>query len=337
MGIFEDSLEASLLSIARNVEWANPSFPTTDGVADPSQLPELPTHGSPLRNSPKCLVWFSPRENISGHGARVRVTTVDDTATYTVTLGDTNTLDHDYAAIALDEETEILQGLADEINTGVDLGGLGGATIEYINANPDTITRSAGDWTADGVDVGDRITLTHTAANANDGIEYIVASLTATVLTLVAADAVTAVAPSTVTACVVRKPVVASVETRDGVPTLVITGVRVEDSEVDDPTNTYTTAVSATGSGELEFDEDATGGDITIFLTAAGVAAERPEADQWIFARNGEFTGIDHVGMVERVDCASFGRIYPQVTNVTNPTTDATVVYTIKVAPAILE
>lgn len=335
MGIFEDSLEASLLSIARNPGWSNPAFPQTDGVADPTLPPETAINGTALRNSPKCLVWFAPRELMAFHGSRVRVTTVDDTATYTVTLGDTNTLAHVYVASASDLAADILGGLADEINLGVDLGALGGATIAYADANPDTITRSSGDWTADGVDVGDRITFTHTAANANDNITYTVASLTATVLTLVADDAVTAVGASTVTACVVQKPLTAAVETRSGIATLVINKRRVN-PEVDDPASTYTTAVNATGTGVLEFDEDATGGTVTLFLTAGGTG-QLPEADQWVFARNGEFQSVDYRGVVERVDTAGFGRIYPQVSSITSPTANATVKYTLKIAPAIME
>lgn len=329
MGIYENSLEAALRSVARNPEWADPSFPDND----PSLLPELASHGAKLNNAPKCVIWFAPRELVHGHGARVRVTTVDDTATYTVTLGGTFDLDHDYAALGGDLEADIVDGLASAINTGTDLGTLGGATLTYATAGPDTITRGAGDWEADGLQAGDRVTATGTASN--DGITYTVATVTTTVLTLVSDDAVVPEA-STVTAFVVQRPVVASRETRNGVETLVITMQRVH-TEVDNPTNTFTTAVSATGTGALEFDEDALGGDITVLLVAAGSGGLRPNAAQWIFARNGLFASIDYLGLVERADTAGFGRIYPRLTNLTSPTTGAVITYTLKVAPSILE
>lgn len=338
MAIFEDSLEASMLSIGRNPGWTSPAFPKTDGVADPTLLPETAINGIALRNSPKCLVWFAPRELVHAHGARVRVTAVDDTDTYTVTLGGTNPLDHDYAATGGDEEAEIIDGLVSAINDGVDLTTLGGDTLEYTNANPDTLTRAGGgSWVTDGLQPGDRVTATHTATNANDGITFTVAEVTsATVLTLVEADIVTALAGSTVTNFVVQRPVTASRETRSGVETLVITYKRLENSEVDDPTNTFTVAVSAAGAGALEFDEDATGGAIQMFLVAGG-AGLLPASTQWIAARNGEFTGIDYRGLVERVDCAGFSRIYPRATAITSPTTGATATYTLKLGPSILE
>jgi hypothetical protein len=339
MGVFEDSLEASMLSIGRNPEWQNPAYPQVSGVADASLLPETAINGVALGNSPKCIVWFAPRELMHGHGARVRVTTVLDTDTYTVGLGEVggNVLDHDYLATGGDLEADIIDGLVLEINTGVDLLTLGGTTIAYVNANPDTITRLAGSWITDGVNVGDRVTPTHTAANGNDGLTYTVAGVTALVLTLVAADDVAVEATSATDNFVVQRPVTASRETRSGVETLVITRKRLDESEVDDPANNFTTAVSTLSTGVLEFDEDAIGGDVTVYLTARGSGSLQPAASQWIAARNGAFTGIDHLGLVERVDTAGFGRIYPQVTNVTSPTTGATVTYTIKAAPAILE
>ena len=333
MGIFENSLEASLLSIGRNSNWLVPSFPS----GDPSRLPELASHGAPLNNAPKCIVWFAPRELMHAHGARVWVTTVLDTDTYTVTLGGTNPLNHDYLATGGDLAADIIDGLTLAINDGVDLTTLGGATLAYTNANPDTLIRSTGSWDADGVQVGDRVTATHTAANANDGITYTVAAINSSdELTLVTTDEATVVAGSTVTNFVVQRPVTATRETRSGVETLVITYALVH-PEVDDPANTFTVAVSTLSTGALAFDEDALTGEVALFLVAKGVGVNKPEASQWCFARNGVFASINYLGLTERLDCASFDRIYPRLTGVTSPTTGATITYTLRVAPAILE
>ena len=327
MSIFEDSLEASLLSIGRNSNWLVPSFPS----GDPSRLPELANHGTPLNNAPKCLFWFAPRELMHAHGARVRVTTVLDTDTYTVTLGGTNPLDHDYVATGGDLEADIIDGLALAINDGVDLGVL---TLDYTVAGPDTITRSAGSWITDGVQVGDRITPVGSALN---DFTYTVATVTsATILTLVATDTVAADTADPTTGTIIQRPVTAVRETRSGVETLVITHALVN-AEVDDPANTFTVVVSTLSTGALEFDEDALTGEITLFLVSKGVGANKPAPSQWCFARNGAFTAIDYLGLVERVDCASFDRIYPRLTGVTSPTTGATITYTLRVAPAIME
>ncbi len=64
-------------------------------------------------------------------------------------------------------------------------------TLTFANANPDTITRAAGSWDTDGFEDGMVITITN-AASANNGRKFTIASHTTTVLTLVAADAVTA-------------------------------------------------------------------------------------------------------------------------------------------------
>ena len=344
MGIFEDSLEGSMLSIGRNPEWQNPAFPETASLPDPSLLPETAINGKDLRNSPKCLVWFAPRELIHAHGSRVRVTTVDDTDTYTVTLGGVNDLDHDYAASGGDLATGIIDGLATAINDGVDLVTLGGDTLAFVDNSPlgDTIVRTgAGSFVTDGIAPGDTVTLTGTA---NNDVTYTVAAVVALTLTLVTTDAVFVEAGQSVTAFVVQRPVVASNELRDTVvlgvttqvATLVITHAKVH-TEFDDPANTFTTAVSTTLAGVLEFDEDASGGDITLYLTAGGTGAAKPAATQWILARNGAFASITYVGLTERVDTAGFGRIYPQLTNLTSPTPAATITYTLKVAPAIVE
>ncbi|KKK82226.1 hypothetical protein LCGC14_2805500, partial [marine sediment metagenome] len=58
-------------------------------------------------------------------------------------------------------------------------------TAAFVDSNPDTITRAAGSWIADGVRPEDEIAFTGTASN---NFTYRVRSMTATVLTLEAGD-----------------------------------------------------------------------------------------------------------------------------------------------------
>ncbi|HYW81155.1 MAG TPA: hypothetical protein VE890_16350, partial [Thermoguttaceae bacterium] len=76
----------------------------------------------------------------------------------------------------------------------------GAAILTFADANPDTITRNAGDWTAEGFRAGQEITIAGAAANNGT---YTIDSVTATVLTLTAPASLTAatdVAGVTVTA-----------------------------------------------------------------------------------------------------------------------------------------
>ncbi len=65
----------------------------------------------------------------------------------------------------------------------------GAPSVTFADADPDTITRAAGDWAADGFRAGDVIVVSGTASN--DGT-FVVATVTALVLTLVSADTLTA-------------------------------------------------------------------------------------------------------------------------------------------------
>ena len=69
----------------------------------------------------------------------------------------------------------------------------GDPNLTFADANPDTITRDAGDWVADGFRVGDAITVA--LSTSNDGT-YVVGAVATTVLTLSAADALTAEGPA---------------------------------------------------------------------------------------------------------------------------------------------
>lgn len=74
----------------------------------------------------------------------------------------------------------------------------GGPTLQYIDANPDTITRSAGSWDDDNFFNGDTIEISGSASN--DGT-YTIASHTTTVLTLIMGDTLIAEGPTGGHAC----------------------------------------------------------------------------------------------------------------------------------------
>ena len=76
-------------------------------------------------------------------------------------------------------------------------------TLAFGDADPDTITRAAGDWVADGVIEGDVVTITGAANAANNG-SFVVRSLTTTILTLDIVHALTAEGAVAATATVAR-------------------------------------------------------------------------------------------------------------------------------------
>ena len=60
-------------------------------------------------------------------------------------------------------------------------------TVTFADANPDTIARASGDWAADGLKAGMRITITNSTSN---NTTYTIATVTTLTLTLIAADTV---------------------------------------------------------------------------------------------------------------------------------------------------
>lgn len=65
----------------------------------------------------------------------------------------------------------------------------GSPTLTFADADPDTITRSAGSWITDGFAAGDTVTIVDSTDNDDS---YVIESLTATVLTLASGEALTA-------------------------------------------------------------------------------------------------------------------------------------------------
>jgi hypothetical protein len=64
--------------------------------------------------------------------------------------------------------------------------------ITFADANPDTITRASGSWYDDGFNVGMKIKASGAAQSGNNDTQWTIDSMTSTVLTLAAGDAVVA-------------------------------------------------------------------------------------------------------------------------------------------------
>lgn len=79
----------------------------------------------------------------------------------------------------------------------------GGRTLTFADADPDTITASSGDFTSDGFAPG--MTLTVAGTSSNNGT-YTIATVTATVITLVSGDALAAEGPLSATATLDAAP-----------------------------------------------------------------------------------------------------------------------------------
>jgi len=88
-----------------------------------------------------------------------------------------------------------LQYKADDVPLGTT------GNLTFADANPDTITRASGDWIADGVAIGDVITI---VGSANNDASYTVAAVGSTALTLITTDTLIAEGPVAVTKTVTR-------------------------------------------------------------------------------------------------------------------------------------
>jgi len=322
--LFETANLLGQLIIARRPEWVAVELLDDGALAAPVSLKGAPTSansGHLLDNSPKTRVVVDLREDEARYGFRVRVTTVDVAATYTVTI---DGLAHDYAAGAGDDEEAILTGLSDVINDGVSLGSL---TLTMVDANPDTVTRSAGDFTAAPVvSEGSQIILAN-AAGLNDGAIFTAhasTAPTATIFTCIPSDAVVAEAGVAYTVTT-RRQVTATVESRTfrgaTVFTLVISVRHALDQsdvwgalstrekyvklpELAGQTTVPTIAVAADGTGALEYDKDATTCDLFMHVTARG---KNPPSG-WRCPNELRFTALDFRGFDERISTAGCTR-----------------------------
>ena len=83
------------------------------------------------------------------------------------------------------------------VGTGAQVTASGGRTLTFADADPDTITASSGSFITDGYEVG--MTVTVAGTSSNNGT-YVIASVTATVITLITGDALAAEGPLSATA-----------------------------------------------------------------------------------------------------------------------------------------
>jgi len=175
----------------------------------------------------------------------------------------------------------------------------GSPSLTFADANPDTITRSAGSFVSDGFVAGDIVTV---AGSSNNDDTYVVQTVAALVLTLAAAETLTAEGP--VASCALSGYAQLDFEDDDDKITRsagswTTDGFRVGDevtvagSASNDGTYTVT-AVSATEltleTGDLA-DETASMGDVTV------TAGETKAA--WMAALTSMFTSVDAKSRVD--------------------------------------
>lgn len=104
--------ELSVLSQGRNPDFYDAEKVLSGSLPGP---PSSASDGAGLKDAVLALIVIARRLDPSKRQADITVDTVDDTATYTVTIDGTA---HDYAASAGDGELEIITGLKDAINAG---------------------------------------------------------------------------------------------------------------------------------------------------------------------------------------------------------------------------
>lgn len=271
--------------------------------------PNIPTAGVEIPDDTvngKLVVKL--REDPAAFSSFVTVSDPQDSGDYTVTI---NGMDFTITAATDDTAADILQKLKDAVDAGI---ALTTGDLTYADANPDTITRASGSWITDQVgDSGVQKTQLVIVGGINPGT-YTVdgAPTSATVVTLIATDELTAGGPETVTSVTALQQVTTTVETRNGTPTLVIknsTGVETDE---------HTTAVSAT-VGALAFTTDATTTDFRLWgYESTGTPGSEGSSDVvpgWAKINDGEETGLDYRGLQERYDIAGSKRIYCELEN----------------------
>jgi len=297
----------ALKSLAVKSQGQNPDWIE---LTDTNDKPYSSSAGKSCAGAVLTRVLCALRELPGRFSSRVTVTTVDDSATYTITI---DGLTFAYAASGGDTAEDILAGLSVAIAAGESLGSL---TLTFTDANPDTILRSAGSWITDGVAIGTQV---YTDSVSNPG-PFTVASLTATLLTLDAADVVVGEGPTAYTVTV-KEQVTPTLEDRDKdslSDTLVIT-------RADNFLNEHITTIAATGTGVLAAEEDCSAGTMTIYTL--------PEVDgddqdnltprqgmyvPWVRPRDASET-LDSDGFDERVFTSGSWRVACYVYDLVGP------------------
>lgn len=125
------------------------------------------------------------KEAASAHRGIYKVVSVDSATQLTL-----NTNDHAFTSVS-DIDFDIVEpGMYLQFKQeSITISSTGNLT--FANANPDTIARSSGTWSGDGVTVGSVITVSGTASG-NNNKSYTVAGVSGATVTLVATDTVVA-------------------------------------------------------------------------------------------------------------------------------------------------
>lgn len=167
-------------------------------------------------------------------------------------------------------------------------------TFAEVGATGDTITRSAGSWLADGFVVGDTITITGTSSN---NISAVIASLSATVITLGSEDLAAEV---TAAATVTGGPTLTFAEVGATGDTLtrsrgswLTDGFRVGDtvSVTGSASNNVSGAVTGVSATVLTFDSTDLAAESILASTCTVVTSQTKAA--WMAAQDAEFASID--------------------------------------------
>jgi hypothetical protein len=136
------AVELAIIAAAREPNFV--AQPTIDASSLPGP-PSLATDGIEVTDAINAVVLIKLRDDVQGHAVEIQVATVDDTATYTVTLDGTPFV---YAAMASDTQDEILEGLrvlidADSRFSAGAISGTGvDAVLRVLGTSEDAYTSS---------------------------------------------------------------------------------------------------------------------------------------------------------------------------------------------------
>lgn len=171
-------------------------------------------------------------------------------------------------------------------------------TFAEVGGTGDTITRATGSWIADGFAVGDTITITGATASAGaNNITAVIASLSATVITLGSEDLVAEV---TAVATVVGRATLTFANSGDTITrnrgSWLADGFRVGDSvtitDTDSNTNDGTFVVATVTALVLTLASGGVDADETSPVTQVSIEAGQTEVE-WMAAITDEFESID--------------------------------------------
>ena len=105
--------------------------------------------------------------------------------------------------------------------------------------------------------------------------------------------------------------------------------------------STHTTAVSATGTGAMEFDEDLTALNFRLLVKAKVDSNDDenipPQGLPWALVNGGVFTALDYRGFAEKIEVNLWDRVYVQTYGEASPTSVANAKPIIAIGPGVTE